>query len=371
MLKRCFYVFLVLLVTLAITFGSFGCAEPAPTPTPPSPSPSPTPTPTPPKPTPTPAKPIELKFNNPWPPTHHLATEVCEPWGKFVEEKTGGRVKIHFYHGGALGKTGEVWDHILGGMYDISIWVPVYKRDKFPLTLICELPFSFPDNVVGDKVFASMLDKYALSEYDEVKFGARLTTDLYQLWSTKKISSLEDMKGMKLRVPGAGWKPVVDAWGATAVSIKPEDMYLSLDRGILDGVIYGLLGGWGWKLQETSPYLTRIDAQLIVGNYIMNKDSWNKLPKDIQEIFDKEIWPELTALTTKDYVDGQDKTWNDLKEFGTEIITLSPEEMAKWRESTTSVWDEWIKHANSKGHPGEEVMAYYKQLLKAEGILIE
>lgn len=378
-MKRTLYLVFVALIVLVLLGVSGACKKATPTPAPtvaPTATAVKTATPTPaatvtPTPTATAAKVIEMKFNNPWPPTHHLAVNVFDPWAKIVAEKTNGRVKMQNYHGGSLSKATEVWEGTMGGMWDYAVWVPSYKYEKFLQTLICELPFAFPDLPTGDKVFAAMMDKYANKEYSEVKFVGRLMTDLYPLWSTKKVTKIDDLKGMKIRITGRGWKPIIESWGAVPVSVDPAEMYSSLEKKVIDGVIYSLLGGWGYKLQEVTPYVVRFDAQVVAAVYIASKNNWNNLPADLQNLFEKELHPALESLTMNSYMNGQDTTWKGLQDKGVTIVVPTAEEMTKVRKSAMSAWGDWMTAAKAQGLPAEEIMAFFKAELKKYGITVE
>ncbi len=313
---------------------------------------------------------ITLKLNNPWPPTHHGAVRVYDPWAKFVNEKTNGRVQIRNFHGGSLSKARDVWEGTLGGMWDIAVWIPTYKYDSFIGSLIAELPFVFPDHVTAIKIMRPFIDKWTKDEFKDIKIASFSCTDLYALWTKKKITKIEDFKGLKLRVAGRGWQHVLAAWGATPVSLSPGDMYMGLERGTVDGLVYSITGGAGMRLQEVSPYVIQLNAQCILVNIVMNKNSWNKLPKDIQTIFDNVLFPELDRLGVNTYSIGVKEVWDELEKEGK---TVYPSEQMKsdLRKSAQPVWDEWIKKATEKGYPAAEMVADLKQRLKAAGVKID
>ena len=308
-------------------------------------------------------KTITLKLNDPWPATHHLAKNGFEPWVKMVEERTNGRLEIKVYYGGSLSKAREVWDGTVGGMWDYGTWIPTYKYNKFIGTLINELPFLFPDNLIATKVVQSLIKNYTKDEFKEVKLAAAFATDLYALWSTKKITKMEDFKGMKIRVAGRGWKNVISKWGATAVSLGPGDMYMALERGTVDAVIYSVTGGYGWKLQEVCPHVVKLDAQLVVGTLILNKKSWNKLPDDIQKLLENELYPVLVDLVGKTYFNYSQRIWSEFKDKG-KMIDLSDDMKEKLRSTAQPVWDDWVTKAEAKGYPAKKMMADLKKMLK-------
>lgn len=110
-----------------------------------------------------------------------------------------------------------------------------------------------------------------------------------------------------------------------------------------------------WKIAEVTSYITMIHLYNLMFFVVMNLDTWNALPPDIQKIFDEvseeqvkkagEIWDknevEDAALVEKEY---------DM-----EIIRLSPEEKARWEEIITQVRDEKVAEVEAKGLPAREM----------------
>ena len=89
----------------------------------------------------------------------------------------------------------------------------------------------------------------------------------------------------------------------------------------------------------------------------MNKNKWNSLPKDIQQIIEK---------INEEYIEKQGKLWDELDkealDFFTQkkgkVITLSKEEDARWQKLLQPILEEYVKNMKAKGLPGEEKPAY-------------
>ena len=286
--KKTYLALLVLVFVLVVAMGSFSCTQP----TTPTETPKPTETP---EPTETPVKPIELIFNNPWPPTHWLAADVIDPlWIPEVEKRTDGRVKIIVYHGGSLSKGGEVWEGTLAGRWDLGFWYPPYKEEFFPKTCLTTLPFVVPDYDKATELDYEFIPKKCLEEeWSEVAFCGIFSSDTYVLWSNKEVKTLDDLKGMKIRIPAKGWVDIIEAWGAVPVSISSSEMYSALDKGIVDAVFYPFTGGYGYKLQEVADYIVQVGSPTgsAPTSIIMNKESFEALPQDLQKFFAEELPP--------------------------------------------------------------------------------
>ena len=136
----------------------------------------------------------ELNVSNFQPSTHHYVYNVFDPWKELVEEKTDGRVKVNLYHGGTLGKSNSILEDISGGIAELGVVISTYYYDSdfFPYT-IGNLPFAFPDSVVGSEIMTKFGEKYAVDSFkDEVHYlGGSYVTDPYNLFSTKPIRKIE------------------------------------------------------------------------------------------------------------------------------------------------------------------------------------
>lgn len=317
-------------------------------------------------------KPIVLKFHNPWPSTHHLAKNVLDPWGKKLEEASGGRIDYVPYHGGALGKPSGVYDLVRQGGAEAGVWIPYSMPAQFPLNLILHLPFSSPNSKVATEIYNKLYEKFPAfrKEFEDVHPYSLFGTDVYPLWTAKKkIVHPTDMKGLKIRASGIQDR-VVKECGGSPVSVTAADVYIGMERGMIDGAIYSWTGAWGLKLPEVSKYVTNLDVGLVAANIIMNKKWYNKLPKDLKKIVD-DLGPYITKLGVKSYEEGVEEVVAKLKEMKKpEFISLSPEVMKEWRKVALPMWDEWAEEQEAKGLPGKEVLAEFKRLLREHGVAI-
>ncbi|WP_418319818.1 TRAP transporter substrate-binding protein [Piscinibacter sakaiensis] len=322
------------------------------------------------------ADPIQLEFGNWLPSTSAQSKNSFEPWKALVEERTGGRVKVNLYHGGVLGSSRAVLNDVKGGVYHVGLLVDAYYYET-PLFkfLIGELPFALPEPVVATKVMNEFVDKYGNEVFDQLKVKNMgvFVSDAYVMFSTKPIRGLADLKGKKLRAPGKAWVQIAKDWGAVPVPMQPEEMYTALERGTLDVAQYSPTGAMGWKYYEPAPYVTKVEAPIIIGGLIMNQTFYNKLPDDLKKMFDNELNPALMKMVVAGYAQGAadalEKMSQVFKASGRgEVITLSPEEKAKFVGRTEPEWAAWVQEANKRGYPGEAMMADFKAILKKNGL---
>jgi len=305
-------------------------------------------------------KPIELKIMHFAAPNHVVHKDVFIPWCKMLEERTGGRVKGTIYPGELLGKVKDTYDLIVAGTADIGWAYGVATPGRFPLSSVFELPLLFPNSKVGSRVVWEMFEKEPSlkAEYREVKVLWLHTVTPMQLHTIKKpIRSLEDLKGMKIRSVGGVAPSVLKALGAVPVVMPTPDVYVALERGTVDGTI----GAWEqlgpFKFYEVTKYHTV--ANLWVGQFyvVMNSKRWESFPPDIQKVVDgiSGTWgADLAGMAwDKEDLRGIEMV-KGLKDH--EVISLAPDEFAKWRKAIRPIWDEWVEEKEAKGLPGRKIL---------------
>ena len=213
-----------------------------------------------------------------------LHVQLFVPLGEKLAEATGGETSIRVYPGGELGK-GPVkqYDRVLDGVADIVYALPGYTASQFRKTLLVELPGVVPD---GADITAEIWEDIDLIQ-DEFR-----RTKLLAIWTSapatllmreKKIESLADLKGLKIRVPSKNTGRVIEAWGATAVSMPITQVYQSMETGVVDGVLVDPSVLSSFKLGEVTKYVTRgMTGTNSMFMLVMNRDSWQDLDEDTQ-----------------------------------------------------------------------------------------
>ncbi|MDQ1002205.1 TRAP-type C4-dicarboxylate transport system substrate-binding protein [Neobacillus niacini] len=115
--------------------------------------------------------------------------------------------------------------------------------------------------------------------------------------------------------------------------------------------------------------MTKVDAYMTYNVPVMNRKFYNSLPDDIKKIFDEELNPKFVELMTKSYLNEIEKLDSLFVDSGgKEVITLSKEELDKFKGTVKPIWDQWVEDANERGYPGEEMMNDFIELRKSEGL---
>ncbi|MFC1910030.1 TRAP transporter substrate-binding protein [Chloroflexota bacterium] len=326
-MKKLLGIFLVILVVSVFVFGS--CAAPVSTP-PPSPSvPAPGSTPLsvqPSTPTQTPkAKQIEWKAISMFKvddPTSWQIKELVER----INKRSNGELFIDFLGGPEVIPYDDQTAALMNGVVDLAFNNPVNVAKP---TGVKELQaFGMYDNFKISPMDLRERGVYVLlNELLETSnlmwIGSSMTKSGHFLASNKKVETLEDFKGMKIR----SWPAIVDlvqGLGAVPVSMPPGDAYTALERGTVDAAGTSHPAWISLHWYEVVKYgITDTVATRAGGNFV-NLSSWNKLPENLRTlILDTQIEMEKVDIP-KYCTEEVDQVINTLKENGMEFIDIKP-----------------------------------------------
>ena len=347
-------VVLALAIVLVSSLILAACATPAP-----APSPAPTPTPAP---GPTPEKPLELKFSYHAPPEASLTKAIFAPWAAEIEKATGGRVKITQYPGGTLVKAQDAYDAVATGLCDLAQIDPEENPGRFPLTGINSLPFMYPNTEVAGVVSYELLNKYVVNtELKEIKFLITAPLHNAQYLGKKPVEKLADFKGLKIRSGGKVEASTITALGGTPVEIGTGDLFSALDKGTVDGCFFTYSGALAFGLKDATKYRTECNIFPRVFIIGMNKATFDKMPADIQKIFNEnstlEVAQKYAAAHMAAEAGGKGAIIGSDKKAGNPPIYVLPStERDAWKTACMKVWNDWVADVEAKKLPGKAML---------------
>ncbi|MBN1227858.1 MAG: TRAP transporter substrate-binding protein [Deltaproteobacteria bacterium] len=307
---------------------------------------------------------VELRFAQFHPAVDPAAIIISE-WCKEVMKRTEGRVKVTHYPGGTLSGPVQTYDNVIKGVIDIGDPPIGYNAGKFPLSEVFDYPLGSPSTAVSTKLVNAYYAKFKPKEFDQVKIlYFHSTPPCYLYTKTKPVRNLADLKGMKIRTIGQTAK-MIQYLGGVPVGMSIGEIYDSLSRGVVDGILSADLALKTWKTGEVIKYATRnrSTAYSTVFVVAMNTNKWASIePRDqkvIEQINEEWIKKQAKVWEAQD-IDGQ----KYIKERGIEIIELSQEENALWAAKATPLFDAYVKATKEKGLPGDEVLNFAREFIK-------
>lgn len=297
-------------------------------------------------------KPIVLKYAFFAPATTFPAMQM-EKWKEELEKRTNGKVEVQLFPGGTLLTDKNMYDGVRDGVAEIGLSCPTYEPGRFPLMGISDLPSAYPSSKVASQVVFDLTKEFPEESFKDYKIITAFATEPAHLMTKKAVDSLDDLKGMQLRISGS-LTPVLKDLGAAPVGMGMSEVPEALQTGIVQGLVSSREVLKDLKLAESAKYTT--DYPLTVTSFVavMNKDTWNSLPPDIQKVID-ELAPEMAAWAGE-YLDNHVKEaldWSK-KEQGLQMISLTPEENAKWDAKLKPLQDNYVADLKAKGLPAED-----------------
>jgi TRAP-type C4-dicarboxylate transport system substrate-binding protein len=306
--------------------------------------------------------PIVLNYAN-FPPAPTFPCVQMEEWKRKVEERTKGKVLIQTYPGGTLLKAKGMMDGVIAGTADIGCLCMAYQPGRFPITNAISLPLGLPNSRVASLVLWELYKKYTPRSFAKVKVLTMFTTAPSNIMSKIPIRTLEDIKGVPLRASG-GAAQILKAWGANRVGMPMPETPEALQKGVVKGLFSSLEVLKDFKFAELCKYVTITNTAVYPFAVVMNMDSWNRLPKDVQKVM--EDLGREQCIWTGTYMDNhvaEALEWSQ-KTQGVEVIKLSKEEKARWDKLLDPIVDQWVKDMTAKGLPAAQIVEDIKSMIK-------
>ncbi|MBW1802582.1 MAG: TRAP transporter substrate-binding protein [Deltaproteobacteria bacterium] len=307
------------------------------------------------------ARPIELNFNLFISATHERNVHCHKPWIENIEKASGGKVKITPYYSNSLTPLPEKFDATVAGIADISECLTWTSPWRFALSEMLMLPeLGMPGAEAAGKAWWHM---YKTEPAMQKNFaGVKLLfvhTSPHLMIATrdKPIRKLDDLKGLKICAFGKLPVQTVKALGATPVGLTPGEVYLALDKGVIDGTTSDFEINLSRRFYESTKYIvTNIQVMHTTFFVVMNQGVWDGLPPDVQKAFEQYSgdWAVDFYGKTRDREEQYAK--EKLSEKGVQFTQISPEESAKAKKLVEPVKANYAAEVEARGMPGKKVL---------------
>ena len=290
---------------------------------------------------------------------------------KRVEERTGHKMKWIKAYSGSLVKLQETLNATKQGIIDIGVINYPHITELFTHNFPFYFPFQTGDAVLATKAVRKTFNEVKwLTESFETEYNQKLiaigANGNYGIGTTFPFREFSDLKGKKV---GAGGPNLLwfEGTGVTPVTTNLGEAYNALKTGIYDGLVIFPGPYYGFKLQEVGDNFTLANfgspSALSIN---INLKSWNKLPKEVQDIFE-EVGAEYEVVSSEMANEADAKGLEKLKEAGTNIIELPVAEQSKWAKGLAEYPNRQAQEATKRGAPGTEIFSTYVKNLKELG----
>jgi TRAP-type C4-dicarboxylate transport system substrate-binding protein len=308
------------------------------------------------------AQEVTLRFASFTGPTNFLNTGLFEPWFKKLEEESGGKLKVEFLTGGSAAAPTEVFDSVEAGLIDMGWSITSYNSGRFKSAGVTELPLLASGSSETSAALAALYEDGLIEGFESVKVIGIGTADIARLHHSGEITGLDDFKGAKVRAAGSVLSAMITAVGATPVGLPAPAIAEALSKNVVDAAAADWFAVEGFSLLDVT--LGHVDIPLgTTPMYIvMNQNTYDRLPPDIQKVFDDNPPSAFAAFWGPGLEDESNRVRAVVESTpGHHIIVPSEAEMATWSAAADKVIAEWVEATPN----GATVLDAYRAEIKA------
>ncbi len=283
-----------------------------------------------------------------WPPKFPVLGEIADLYAKWINEMSGGRIEIKVYGGGEFVPALEAFDAVSSGSADIGCGGPYYWVGKSPAAqFFASVPFGMNAQQSAAWLISGggmELWREVYAKFNLVPFLGGNTGVQMGGWFNREINSIDDYKGLKMRMPGMAGK-VIEKAGAAAMLTPGSEIYTNLERGVIDATEWvGPYHDYKMGFHKIAKYYYYPGWHEPGTNleFFVNKKLYDSLPTDLQTIMD------AASLKAHSWVLGEFEAKNGsylekiLAESDVQLKAFPKEVLSKLREYTKETIEEAI-----------------------------
>jgi TRAP-type mannitol/chloroaromatic compound transport system substrate-binding protein len=235
---------------------------------------------------------VQWRMSTAWTAALDVPQGSAQRLAKVVEEMSGGRFRIEVFPGGQIMPLFACFDATSQGTIEAFMGSPQYWKDKEPaIEWFATIPFGM--NCEGMAAWFYQGDGLKLMEEAYAAFNLVPRPALWNApqmagWFRKKINTIGDYKGLKMRIPNLGGKVVARA-GGTTVLTPASEIYADLERGVIDASEWvGPHDDMKLGLHKTARYYyyPGWHEPGTVNEFGFNRKAYEALPVDLRRMLD-------------------------------------------------------------------------------------
>ncbi|HTT57048.1 MAG TPA: TRAP transporter substrate-binding protein DctP [Opitutaceae bacterium] len=285
-----------------------------------------------------------------WPAGVGLAT--FKAWCATIKEKTGGELEFKPYAAKEVVGDFELLDGVKNGVLEAMNSFTLYWAGKVPATAFLSsylMGLRYPHewdiffySKGGLQAAREVMAKQGVHYVNRIHHGPNI------IHSKKPIRTIEDFKGLKLRVPGGMIAEGFAAIGAKTTLLPGGEVFSALEKGTVDAADYvGPAVNWDLGFQQVTSYiwtgpagLESIYQPVDLMDFCVGMEHWNKLSPKMKQWLDDEIQVysniHHAAIQKADM-----ETWPKFEKAGTKVNRLPAEDLPKFQRAAVPIWFKW------------------------------
>ncbi|GAA5443815.1 monocarboxylate 2-oxoacid-binding periplasmic protein all3028 [Microbulbifer sp. NBRC 101763] len=289
---------------------------------------------------------FEWKLVTTWPKNFPGLGQAPERFAKEVEQMSAGRLKIKVYGAGELVPALGVFGAVSEGAAQMGHGAAYYWKGKIPAAqFFTAVPFGLNAQEMngwlhhggGLELWEEIYEPFNLIPLAGGSTGVQMAG-----WFNKPINSVEDLQGLKMRIPGLGGE-VLNRAGGTAVTIPGGELYTALQTGVIDATEWvGPYNDLAFGFHQVAEYYyyPGWHEPGSMMEFIVNKKAFDKLPKDLQAIV-RVAAREANQDMLDEYTARNNRALRELvEEHGVKLRRLPDEVLSHLKQINTQIMQE-------------------------------
>lgn len=281
-----------------------------------------------------------------------VGLQTFKTWAASWKELTGGELELKGFGAKEVVGDFELFDGVKNGVLEAMNSFTVYWVGKIPATAFLSsylLGLRHPhewdiwfNSMGGLQMAREIFAKQGMHYVNKIHHGANI------IHSKKPIRTIEDFKGLKLRVPGGMIAEGFAAIGARTTLLPGGEVFAALEKGTVDAADYtGPAVNWDLGFGQVTKYiwmgppgLESVYQPVDVMDFVVRTDVWNKLSPKMKQWVDDQVQvysnTHFAAIQKADLA-----AWDKFRKSGTTITRLPAEDMPKFQKVAVPIWFKW------------------------------
>src|SRR5918996_1313081 len=295
----------------------------------------------------------------------HLGTSGVR-FTENIERVSDGNFEIKFFEPGALVPALECFDAASKGSVESCWTTPGYHTGKIPaLAFFTSVPFG-PDYGEffawkkfhgGDDLKNELYAQHGLYSIDVFAIGPETSG-----WFRNEVTSLEQLRGMKMRFFGLGAQ-VVQKLGVSTQLLAGADIYPALERGVIDATEFSMPNmdiELGFHQIAKYNYYPGWHQQSSIGELLMNKGAWEALDDQNQAILEASCGWNIYVNYSETEAKNPEAMNKMLEEYGVTNVRWTDEELAAFENA----WNEVLQEQSAEDEDFARIAESYRAFRK-------
>ncbi len=282
--------------------------------------------------------------------------KLFEEWANAFKEKSGGELEIKPFPAKAVAADNNaLFDAVRTGVLQAMNPFTLYWSGKIPASVFLSSYPAGPDQTSHWDTMFYGLGMLEMTRDIFQRFGlfyvGPIQHDANIIHSKKAVTSLDQLRGMKVRLPGGMVAQVFEQFGVSTTSMPGSDIYPALEKGTIDAADYvGPAINWDLGFAEVTKYIicmgppgqTSLYQPVDLMDLTVNMRAWKRLSKKMQTFVEEQV----QTYSVHHFVTIQKANVEAMEKFlkkGTKVSRLSAEDVTRFRKAAIPVWYEWAR----------------------------